>query len=106
MGNSIEVGRYVTEEERQEIYRNRIKNVFSKIDWNFWKKNTLLYYYYKNLEEHRNEVCYCNKYQLNYLYKFQYYDTYELVRDTRYIGIYYKIAMTNYIYKWYSNSKC
>lgn len=106
MGNSIEVGRYITDEERQEINLNRIKNVFSKIDWSFWRNNTKLCYYYKNIEEHRSEVGFCKKYQLNYLNKFQYYDTYELVKDTRYIGGYYKIAMTNYIYKWYSNSKC
>ena len=106
MGNSIEVGRYVTEEERQEINLNRIKNVFSHLDWSFWKNYININNYYKNIEEYRSEVGFCNKYQLNYLYKFQYYDTYELVRDTRYIGKYYKIAMTNYIYKWYSNSKC
>ena len=107
MGNTNElVAEYVSEEERQKIFLNQFKQKLYPIIQSREKQINYLYYYYKNIEGHRGEEWYCNEYELNYLYKFKWYDTYELVRDTGYLGRIYRIAMCNYIYKWYSNSKC
>ncbi len=117
MGNSNEVvAKYVSEEEYNELLRREkhrkkkqaellFKQKLYPIIQSREKQINHLYYYYKNIEGHRGEEWDCNEYELNYLYKFKWYDTYELVRDTGYLGRIYRIAMINYIYKWYDNYK-
>ena len=106
MGNTNEVvAEFITEEKRQELFLNEFKQKFYPIIESRWRQIEHLYYYYKNIEEYRGEECYCNEYEWNYLYKFKWYDTYELVRDTGELGRAYRVGMINYIYKWYSNSK-
>ena len=83
-------------------YRRREK---TNVLW-FSRWKVLLEYYYRNIEIYRNENSELQSHhKLNDLNKFLNYDTYELARDTTYIGKTYKIAIINYIYKWYSNSK-
>lgn len=107
MGNTNEVvAEFVTDEKRQEIFLNEFKQKFYPIIISRWRQVEHLYYYYKNIEEYDSQVGVCNKYQYNYLYRFKWYDTYELVNDTYELGKMYRVAMINYIYKWYSNSKC
>lgn len=108
MGNTNEVvAEFVTEEKRQEIFLNEVKKKFLKIDWSFSEKNDDLYYYYKNIEKYRSEYG-IREDRLNYLYKFLNYNTCDLAYkfDGWYLNTAYRVAMTNYIYKWYSNSKC
>ena len=106
MGNTNQiVAEFVTDEKRQQIFLNQFKQKLYPIIESRWRQWDHLYYYYKNIGEHRSEVGFCNKYQSNYLYRFKWYDTYELVRDTGELGKIYRVGMINYIYKWYSNSK-
>jgi len=102
--NSNELdGRYVSEEEFNELLRREkhkkkkeaeilFKHKMKKIRHNSKCKDNLLMIYYGETQRFLNQF-------LNY-------DTYELVRDTNYLGKSYKMVICNYIYKWYSNSKC
>tara|TARA_R110000796_G_scaffold69894_2_gene159096 strand:+ start:215 stop:538 length:324 start_codon:yes stop_codon:yes gene_type:complete len=107
MGNSNEiVAKYITEEERKQMFYDLVGEKLYRIGDKRSRKKVLLEYYYKNIEIYRNENSELQSHhKLNDLNKFLNYDTYELVRDTTYIGKTYKIAIINYIYKWYSNSK-
>ena len=107
MGNSNEiVAKYITEEERKQMFYDLVKYKFEKICDNRRRVQRNLYYYYKNIKIYRNENSELQSHhKLNDLNKFLNYDTYELVRDTGYLGKSYKISIINYIYKWYSNSK-
>ena len=113
MGNSNEiVAQYISEEEFNELLRREKHKKLKEAQILFRDKmkkiyqNNDLYYYYKNIKMYRNENSELQSHhKLNDLNKFLNYDTYELVRDTTYLGKSYRVAMCNYIYKWYSNSK-
>lgn len=110
MGNNQVVGEYVSEEELQEIeqkdFLNTVKYKFNKVSFTIRKEEDYLRGYYYNIKKHIGECINIKSYtKLNILNRFLDYDTYELVRDTGFKGRAYRIAMINYIYKWYSNMK-
>jgi len=107
MGNTNEVvAEFVTDEKRQQIFLNQFKKKLYIIGSSREKQINDLYYYYKNIENYRSEYG-IREDTLNYLYKFSNYDTCDLAYkyDGWYLNRAYRIAMINYIYKWYSNSK-
>jgi len=110
MGNTNEVvAEFITEEEFNELLRREKHKKLKEAQILFRDKMKKIYhnndlsYYYSNIKIYRNENSELQS--LNDLNKFLNYDTYELVRDTTYLGKSYRVAMCNYIYKWYSNSK-
>jgi len=108
MGNSNEVvAKYVTEEERQKIFLCALDKKIYIIGNSREKQIDMLYEYYKNIENYRSEYG-IREDNLNYLYKFLNYNTCDLAYkyDGWYLNRAYRVAMINYIYKWYSNSKC
>jgi 6-pyruvoyl-tetrahydropterin synthase len=93
MGNSNEiVAKNITEEEIKEMFLDSLKEKLDNIYWTSNKNKNNLEYYYERI------------YNFNYLNKFLEYNTYNNANDNGYRGRLYRVAMANYIYKWYSNS--
>jgi|11BtaG_2_1085332.scaffolds.fasta_scaffold35398_3 hypothetical protein len=103
MGNTMDVvAEFVTEEMRESIILGLLVEKIMSVDRSIYRKTEDLYYYYKNIRDPTLPE------HFTYLYKFQYYNTRMLAlkNDGKVIHRAYRSAMINYIFKWYSNSKC
>lgn len=107
MGNSNEVvAEFITEEKRQEMFRELFEEKISRIYYRRLIDYQELQEYYKNIIKYQGLNSNSHFYDLCYLNMFIKYDTYDLsIKSSWYVCKAYKSAMINYLYKWYSNSK-
>tara|TARA_R110000824_G_scaffold154614_1_gene326808 strand:+ start:1519 stop:1839 length:321 start_codon:yes stop_codon:yes gene_type:complete len=106
MGNSNEVvANYVSEEEYNEILRREKHQKLQKANILFRDKMQKIYFI-SNSKDNLLMFYYGEKWR--FLNEFLDYYKYELVcrLEVGFLTKVYKVAMINYLYKWYSNSKC